>query len=58
MTQKELGSLRSGDPVLVYSESGKPRPARYVTGASPYSAKVIFEGETEPESVALLYIGR
>ena len=57
MTQKELGNLRSGDPVLIYSDSGEIRPARFETGASPFTAKVIFDGETEPTSVVLRSIG-
>ena len=50
--------LRSGDPVWIYADSGEVRPARFVTGASPYTSKVIFEGETEPTSVGIRSIGR
>jgi hypothetical protein len=37
--------------------SGECRPARFVTGAHFFTAKVIFEGETELSSVAARKIG-
>jgi hypothetical protein len=58
MTGEELSKLRSGDPVWNYADSGEVRPARFETGASPYTSKVIFEGETEPTSVGIRSIGR
>jgi hypothetical protein len=58
MTGEELSKLRSGDPVWIYADSGEVRPARFETGASPYTSKVIFEGETEPTSVGIRSIGR
>jgi hypothetical protein len=57
MTGEELSKLRSGDPVWIYADSGEVRRARFVTGASPYTSKVIFEGETEPTSVVIRSIG-
>jgi hypothetical protein len=58
MTGEELSKLRSGDPVWIYADSGEVRPARFETGASPYTSKVIFEGETESTSVMIRSIGR
>ena len=47
LTGEELSKVRSGDPVLIYDDSGESRPARFETGASPYTAKVIFDGEND-----------
>jgi hypothetical protein len=58
MTGEELSKLRSGDPVWIYADSGEVRPARFETGASPYTSKVIFEGETESTLVMIRSIGR
>ena len=57
MTGEEWAKIKFGDPVLIHSKSGEPRLAGYMTGASPYSAKVIFAGETELTSVAAINIG-
>jgi len=57
MTPEEWGKIRSGDPVFVYSESGERRLASFVTGAKHFSAKVIFEGETELATVAAKNLG-
>jgi hypothetical protein len=57
MTPEEWEKIRSGDPVLIYSESGKCRAARFVTGAQHFGAKVIYEGETEVSPVAAKNIG-
>jgi hypothetical protein len=57
MTVEEWKKIKSGDAVFVQLESGECRPARFVTGAHFFSAKVIFEGETEPTIVAAKNIG-
>ena len=57
MTPEELGKTKSGDPVIIHQDSGECRPARFVTGAHFFTAKVIFEGETELSSVAARKIG-
>jgi hypothetical protein len=57
MTGEELSKVKFRDWVLIHEDSGEYRRARYMGGASPYTAKVIFEGETEPTSVALRQIG-
>jgi hypothetical protein len=57
MTGEELSKLKLGDPVLIHKDSGERRPARYESGESPYSAKVIYERETELSSVLWRQIG-
>ena len=57
MTPEEWGKIKSGDPVIIHQDSGECRPARFVTGAHFFTAKVIFEGETELSSVAARKIG-
>jgi hypothetical protein len=57
MTPEEWRKIRRGDLVLVHRGSGEPRLARFITGAQHFSAKVIFEGETEVSPVAAKNIG-
>ena len=57
MSPEEWKKIRRGDLVLVYRDSGERRLARFVTGAQHFSAKVIFEGETEVSPVAAKNIG-
>lgn len=57
MTPEEWKKIRRGDLVLVHRGSGEPRLARFITGAQHFSAKVIFEGETELSLVAAINIG-
>jgi hypothetical protein len=51
MSGEELSKLKLVDPVLIHEDSGERHPARYDGGESPYSAKLIYEGETELSSV-------
>jgi hypothetical protein len=57
MNPEEWGKIKSGDLVIIHQDSGECRPARFVTGAHFFTAKVIFEGETELSSVAARKIG-
>jgi hypothetical protein len=57
MTGEELSKLKLRDSVIIHKDSGEPRRARFITGASPYTAKVIFDGETVETSVVLRQIG-
>ena len=57
MTPEEWRKIKSGDLVIIHQDSGECRPARFVTGAHFFTAKVIFEGETELSSVAARKIG-
>jgi hypothetical protein len=57
MTGEELSQLKPHDPVIIHKDSGERRLARFMTGASPYTAKVIFDGETAETSVILRQIG-
>ena len=57
MTGEELSKVKLNDPVRIHDDSGGFRMARFRTGASPHTAKVIFEGETEESSVLVRQIG-
>jgi hypothetical protein len=57
MTGKELSQLEPYDPVIIHKDSGERLPVRFITGASPYTAKVIFDGEIAETSVILRLIG-
>lgn len=57
MTGEELSKLKLRDPVIIHKDSGERRRARFITGASPYTARVIFDGETVETSVILRQIG-
>jgi hypothetical protein len=57
MTGDELSRLKSQDPISIHKDSGERRQARFLTGASPYTAKVILDGDTEPTTVILRLIG-
>jgi hypothetical protein len=46
MTGEERAKVKLGDPVIIHEDSGEFRRARYMGGESPYSAKIIYEGET------------
>jgi hypothetical protein len=57
MTGEELSKLKLGDPVIIHKDSGELRRARYEGGASPYLARVIYDGETVETSVVARQIG-
>jgi hypothetical protein len=57
MTTEEWKKIKAGDTVSVQLESGKSRPARFVTCTHFFTAKVIFEGDAEPTIVAAKNIG-
>jgi hypothetical protein len=57
---EDWAQLLRGDPILVYPDhgsDGEPRPARFVSGAKWFSAKVIYDGETEMTTLAAWRIG-
>jgi hypothetical protein len=43
--------------VIVHEDSGELRRARFITGGKHFSAKVIYEGETNESLVASRQIG-
>ena len=57
MTGEELSKVKLNDPVRIHDDSGGFRMARYMGGESPYSSKVIYEGDTEESSVIVRLIG-
>jgi hypothetical protein len=57
MTWEKLSKLKLREPVIIHEDSGACRRARFITGASPYTARVIFDGETVETSVVLRQIG-
>lgn len=57
MTEEELSALKPYDPVIIHEDSGERRPARFLTCISPYSARIIHDGETVETSVILRMIG-
>jgi hypothetical protein len=57
MSDEELSKVKLRESVIIHEKSDERRPARYMGGESPYSAKVIYEGETELSSVLWRQIG-
>jgi len=57
MTGEERSKLKSGDLVIIHEDSGERCLARFITGAKHFSARVIYEGETELSPVASRQIG-
>jgi hypothetical protein len=57
MTPEEWRKIKSDDLVIIHEDSGERRLARFITGAKHFTAKVIYEGETELSPVAARKIG-